>query len=314
MPHLLVKGLDDLPQAAHGCVLSIGNFDGVHRGHQAILRIARRLADERKTHLLCVTFDPPPAALVNPANVPQAITPLAEKCRLLRQHGADFCGVVQTSVEFLSIEADDFVRQVYEKLRYVATVEGPDFCFGKNRAGNVELLRRLGATTGFDVVEVPPEMVELSGLGKVRVSSSLIRRLIGQGDVVQAATCLGRNFVLYGEVVKGEQRGRQLNFPTANVDPGNIVVPGDGVYAGRALIAGQSFASAISIGTKPTFGTMARCIEAHLIDGVGELYHQPIELTFLQRLRAQQKFGGVEELTAQIAKDVQRAREIAGRS
>ncbi len=313
MACVLVKGLDDLPDAAHGCVLSIGNFDGVHRGHQQILSLARRLADERKTHLLCVTFDPPPAALVRADHVRQLITPLAVRCALLRQHGADFCGVVQTSLEFLSIEADEFVRQVQAKLRCVAMVEGPDFFFGKGRHGNVELLRSLAVELHFEVAQVAPEMIELPGAGAVRVSSSLIRRLITQGDVEQAATCLGRSFVLYGRVVAGEQRGRQLNFPTANVDAGDMVLPGDGVYAGRAAVAGRQFASAISIGVKPTFGAMARCVEAHLLDAQGDFYDQGIEVTFLQRLRGQQKFASAEELTTQISKDVQRAREIAAR-
>jgi len=307
----IVEDLDRLPAEARGCVLTIGNFDGVHLGHRRILQVARSAADAVGAKVVAMLFDPPPLAVLAPDRAPPPITPTAMKVRRLAECGADVIVVVPATGEFLGIEARSFVQDVLVgRFRPRRLVEGPDFAFGRGRGGNVQTLRELGAEAGFEVTVVDPAVVELPGEGPVRVSSSLIRRLVLAGDVVAAGRCLGRTFSLYGRVVQGQGRGRLLEFPTANVDPGGMLVPGDGVYAARAEVAGRSCPAAVSIGVKPTFGPGPRTIEAHLIDDRRRLYDQPIALSFFQRLRDQETFPDTGSLRAQIAKDVERVRHL----
>jgi riboflavin kinase/FMN adenylyltransferase len=307
----LIQGLSAIPSHAMRGVLTIGNFDGVHVGHQRILAAARQLADKERTKLVVLTFDPPPAAVLAPQQAPELITPIQEKCRLLEQQGVDAVVAVQTTPEFLAISPPQFVQEVIiEKLAPRHIVEGPGFFFGRGRSGNVHTLREMAAIGHFSVTEVPPVSLVLPGLGPTRVSSSLIRTLIVQGELASAQLCLTRPFTLFGQVVAGEGRGRLLDFPTANVDTGRMVVPADGVYAGRARVAELDSPAAISIGLKPTFSAANRCVEVHLLEPPGDLYDKPIAVTFLARLRDQRKFPDAASLRRQIAKDIQRVREI----
>lgn len=311
MPRIEVKSWRELPPLPAGGVLTIGNFDGVHRGHQEMLRLARGLADRYGRRLLAMTFEPSAATLLRPDRAPELILPFDRKCQLLSEYGADDVLVVRTSREFLDLSPEAFVREwLVGRIAPAHIVEGPGFFFGHNRAGTVETLCQMSATCGFDVTRAEPAMLEIPGRGNVRVSSSLIRELIRAGDVAAAATCLTRPYTLYGHVIEGERRGRELGFPTANVDPGPMVVPGDGVYAAQTRLGGSEYASAVSIGIKPTFGGTQRCIEAHLLDAQGDFYGLPIEITFLHWLRGQQSFADVAALLAQVAEDIQRVRQI----
>ena len=311
MPRIEVKSWRELPPLPPGGVLTIGNFDGVHRGHQEMLRQARTLADRDGRRLLAMTFEPSAAALLRPDKAPELILPSERKFQLLSEYGADDVLVVRTSREFLDLPPEAFVREwLVGRIAPAHIVEGPGFFFGHNRAGTIATLQEMAPACGFAATQVEQAELDIPGRGNVRVSSSLIRELIRAGDVAAAATCLTRPYVLYGDVVDGEKRGRDLGFPTANVDPGAMVVPGDGVYAASVRIGGSEYASAVSIGIKPTFGGTQRCIEAHLLDAQGDFYRLPIEITFLQRLRGQQSFADVADLLAQIAEDIQRVRQI----
>ncbi|MCK4600899.1 MAG: hypothetical protein KAU28_00435, partial [Phycisphaerae bacterium] len=212
----------------------------------------------------------------------------------------------------LAMSPEEFIDWVIVERfapRYV--VEGRNFFFGHGREGTVEILRGAGAAKGFAVHVIDPVMLKVAETLQ-RVSSTLIRSLVAAGEVADAARCLGRTFTLYGSVIAGRGQGRQLEFPTANLALGEQVIPADGVYAGRACVAGSQFISAISIGVKPTLGPEERTVEAYLIDADGDYYNKPMSLSFVQRLRGQMKFDGVESLRAQIEKDVQRVEEICG--
>jgi len=290
-------------------VLTIGNFDGVHLGHQAILRAGRERADAAGASLVVLTFEPPPGAVLAPEQPPERIVPAEVKHRLLLEAGADRVAVAPADAGLLAMGPERFVREVLiARLRPRCIVEGPNFHFGRGRAGSIETLRAMTEEGGFEVVEVGPVTRD----GDERVSSSLIRDLIRRGDVAAAGECLGRAYVLHGRVVSGERRGRLLAFPTANVAPAAVLTPGDGVYAARADLAGRTSPAAVSIGTRPTFGPAPRAVEVHLLDAAGDFYGQDIAVTLLRRLREQRKFPDAGALREQIAKDIERVREIVG--
>lgn len=305
-----ITGLDNLPPSVCGCVLTIGNFDGVHLGHQSILARAKVLSAQSNAPLVVMTFEPHPDLVLRPKDAPKRLTHLDTRCCLLHDAGADIIVVAQATGELLSLEARAFIdRILVRSFSPSHIVEGKNFRFGKGRAGNIQTLRGAAGVLGFGVHDVDPLMMDVEGHGTVRVSSTLIRNLVAAGDVKSARQCLGRPYALVGPVVAGAGRGRILEFPTANLSPGEQVMPADGVYAARAEIDGHSFMSAVSIGTKPTFGPSDRTIEAFLIDASGDFYNQEMTLHFMDRLREQRKFANAEELKHQIAQDVQRVRE-----
>ena len=306
-------GLEDLDDTVRGCVLTIGNFDGVHRGHQRILSRAHALADAGGNPVVALTFEPPPDLVVRPTDPPQRITPHAEKIRLLIAGGADVVVTLTSTPELLKMTPEKFIDQVI--MGHFAprdVVEGPNFFFGHRRAGTVQTLQAAGARAGFTVHTVEAVVVELSG-GPRQVSSTLIRHLVAGGGVEDATELLGRPFTLIGNIVAGHKVGRVLEYPTANIDPHQQVTPSDGVYAGRAFIGLEKFPAAISIGCKPTFGPNARTIEANLIGATGDFYGSEMRLDFLKRLREQKKFDTLEALKEQIAKDIQHTLEVLGR-
>lgn len=314
----LINGLTDLPDGVRRCVLSIGNFDGVHVGHRTIIQRCREFAtaagsDIAAVPVVALTFEPPPEFFFQPPQSHQRIDTWEVKGRLLLEAGVDFVVTARTDRNLLGQTAQDFIQNIIVAAfepRHV--VEGPDFRFGLARSGDTKMLANVGVEQGFAVHVVPPVSLGLRGRQQ-RISSTLIRQMVGQGDVEQAGRCLGRPFMLSNVVVAGEGIGRLLDFPTANIDCGEQVCPGDGVYAGHACLQGQRFPAAISVGNKPTFGPAAkRYIEAFLIDASGDFYGLPFELTFVRRLREQRKFDSPEALKVQIAKDVQSVREICG--
>lgn len=310
----LVEGLENVPAAARRGVLTVGNFDGVHLGHRRILQTARGIADSEGLKLAVLTFEPPPELVLRPEREPRRVLPPAEKARMLLEAGADCVVSARTDQALLAMGPDEFIgRVLIETFAPRHVVEGPNFCFGLGRSGDVHTLRRAGDREGFTVKVVEPVRVDLSGgVGEVRISSTLIRNLLIDGRVEDAAACLGRPFALFAEVIAGRGHGRVLDFPTANVDAGQQVCPADGVYIGKAIIGDDEFPAAVSIGDKPTFGASERTVEAFLIGAEGDFYGQQISLEFLQRLRDQERFADADALKEQIAKDVARVREVCG--
>ncbi|MEM1108443.1 MAG: riboflavin biosynthesis protein RibF [Planctomycetota bacterium] len=293
-------------------VLTLGNFDGPHVGHRVIIQHARAITDEHAAQVVAVTFDPPPVEILNPAARPPAITTLEQRVLRLREAGADAVEVLRPDREMLAQSADTFIEKLVTQYRPVAIVEGPDFRFGKGREGDMDRLAELGKRLDFEAVTVPRVEVPLHDQQLVPVSSSLVRWLVGRGRVADAAACLGQPFSLTATVVKGEQRGRQLGIPTANLDPDQIapyIVPADGVYAGLAELDGQPLIpAAISVGIKPTFGKKALTVEAHLLDQDLDLYGQTLTLHFARWVRDQYPFPGAEALLEQLHRDIDQTR------
>ncbi len=300
---------------AEHCVLTIGNFDGVHRGHQAILARAKALAEGHRASVRAITFDPHPASILRPDQTPPRLTDAPRRADLLRAAGADEVVILPPTPELLSQTPERFIQTLVRAQNPAAMVEGGDFRFGKGRAGDVNTLRELGARYGFEVEVVAPVEVALCDQLLAPVSSSLIRWLLRRGRVADAARALGRAYELSGKVVEGERRGRTIGVPTANLDPSIAVgraIPGAGVYAGYALTGEQTHPAAISVGQKPTFQGRSLAIEAHLLDFSGELYGRPLTLRFTRWLRDQQAFPGVDALKAQLHRDIAQARAWHG--
>ena len=295
-----------------GTVLTIGNFDGVHRGHQALVAAGRKLAEGRGGPVAVMTFEPHPAAILAPDRVPPTLTPLPEKLRWLEAAGADVVVVVPSRAEFFSQPAAAFITDVIvARFAPVGLVVGRNFRFGLHRQGDVTMLAQAGQGHGYEVQVVEPVRVNLGGHPETEISSSLVRHLLASGNVEQAALCLGRPYALLGRVAHGLARGRDLGFPTINLEVSGQLVPPDGVYAGRAEVPGTMPAAAISIGRTPTFQGQNRLIEAFLLDYRGDLYGQFVRLEFLEWLRPQQTFADAAALTSQIAEDVLRVRSAA---
>ncbi len=305
-----MHGLEELPRLPGGCAATVGNFDGVHLGHQRILAQARAASQQRNLPLAAVTFEPAPVRLLAPQKAPEPLMHLEQRTGALGAAGADTVVVLHTTRELLNMPAETFIRQVIvDRLAAAAVVEGDNFFFGHNRTGNVQMLAQMGRTLGFEVQVAEPVMIELDGR-PVRISSSLIRQLIREGRVSDAARGLGRPYAMRGAAIRGHGRGTTLGYPTANLDCGQQLIPADGVYAGRALLGDTIFPAAVSVGTRPTFGRLSRAVEAYLLDYAGgPLYGSVLEVQVLQRLRGQQKYGKVEDLLAQMEQDVQHVRD-----
>lgn len=311
-------------QVKPGCVLTIGNFDGVHVGHQEILRTARRIAEDRGTEMVVMTFEPHPVAILHPEKAPGVLTPLPLKLQLLGDY-ADPCAIVlQDSRAVLTLSPEEFVaRFLMTAIRPAVIVEGDDFHFGAGRTGDVDVLIRFGREEGFEVVVVPPRQIELATGQTLRVSSTIIRYMLEGGHVAEAAEALARPYRLMGPIIRGWGRGRKLGFPTLNLKRPDQVIPGEGVYAGPAetgatpeeLLREQRHIPAVfSLGQARTFGDEhPLLIEAHLLTGpVGDLTGHWLAMDFVERLRSQHKFSTPQELVAQIARDCATARQILG--
>jgi riboflavin kinase/FMN adenylyltransferase len=293
--------------------MTIGVFDAIHLGHQAILARGRQLADRAGAPLVVLAFDPHPAALLRPDLQPPRLTTSDEKQVLLKQYGADQVIRIEPSRELFAQSPALFIEQLVKAHHPIAIVEGGDFRFGHQRQGDIHTLRELGTLHGCQTHICDQAQVMLTDQLLVPVSSSLTRWLVGQGRVADAARCLGRLYSLTGPVAKGEARGRTINVPTANLDltghPDKLI-PADGVYAGLAVLPdGREFAAAISIGVKPTFGEHQLTVEAHLLDFSGDLYGQTLTLQLARWLRDQQSFPDVEALKAQLSRDITRTRQ-----
>ena len=306
------RSIDEVPADVGPSAVVIGNFDGVHLGHRHVLSRAREIADERGLTLVAVTFDPHPMAVLRPEHAPTSLTSLETRAELLAEAGADAVLALPFDRDVAGWSPEEFVRRVLaDCLHAAAVVVGANFRFGHRAAGDVDTLRETGRTHGFEA-----EGIALDG-GPQVWSSTYVRTCLAAGDVAGAAEALGRPYAVRGEVVRGDQRGRELGFPTANVPTdGMTAAPGDGVYAGwlRRLDTGEVLPAAISVGTNPTFdGERERRVEAYVLDRDDlELYGVEVEVSFVDRLRGMVAFESVERLVAQMDDDVARARALLG--
>ncbi|WBB72227.1 bifunctional riboflavin kinase/FAD synthetase [Micromonospora sp. WMMD1128] len=300
------RGYEATPGGWGRSVVTIGVFDGVHQGHQATIGHAVARARELGVRSVVVTFDPHPAEVVRPGSHPAVLTEPARKAELIEALGVDVLCVVPFTAEFSRLPAEAFVHDILvEHLHAALVVVGDNFRFGHRAAGDVALLERLGRTFGFGV-EGAPLVAEAGTV----FSSTYIRSCVDAGDVRAAAAALGRPHRVEGVVVRGDQRGRELGYPTANLLTHRYAaVPADGVYAARLVRrGGDPLAAAVSIGTNPTFSGRERRVEAYALDFTGDLYGERLALDFVAHLRGQLTYDAIEPLVAQIAEDVERTR------
>ncbi len=309
---LIHRDLAGLPAAARGASVAIGNFDGVHRGHREVVRVAAGHARALGRPLGVVTFEPHPREVLNPATAPARLTTLRRKAELLRVVGVEHLYVLRCDRRLLDTSAVDFVHgRLLGELEVAAITTGRDFRFGHRRQGDVDLLRELAGAGGRPVTAVEPVTAD----GEI-CSSTAIRMALAEGMIEHANALLGHRYELEGVVRPGDQRGRTIGFPTANVHPlaRNPVLPGTGVYTvdaglqrGGRLVWRPGVAN---LGRRPTFDGRTLLLEVHLLEDGGDLYGQRVRVAFGTRLRGERKFSGIDELKAQIARDCEQARAI----
>lgn len=296
------------PRAWPRPAVTVGNFDGVHRGHQAL--VAQAVADARASGgtAVVLTFDPHPSRVLVPERAPATIMTLEQKAERLLRLGVDRVAVLPFTPSLAAQPAAEFARRVlHDALEATTVVVGAGFRFGRGRAGDVALLRRLGRSLGFRVHGMRPVFHQ-----GAPISSSRVREALARGDVAGAAEMMGRPFFIDGTVVRGVGRGRTLGIPTANIAPVNEMLPGNGVYACWIRLGDGDrpvWPAVANVGRRPTFGGSETTVEAHILDVDQELYHQPARLAFQARLRPEQTFPGAEALVAQIRQDIERARD-----
>ncbi|WAL63715.1 bifunctional riboflavin kinase/FAD synthetase [Amycolatopsis cynarae] len=313
------RGLEDLPGGWGRCVVTIGVFDGVHRGHQALIGKTVEIARSRGLPSVVLTFDPHPSEVIRPGSHPAQLTTLRRKAELVEELGVDVFAVLPFTPELMRVPAHEFVHEILvDRLHAAAVVVGENFTFGAKAAGNVALLKELGRRFGFVTYGA-----ELQGAGQavgdkpeITFSSTYVRACIDAGDVEAAAEALGRPHRLEGIVVRGDGRGHDLGYPTANLStPRFAAVPADGVYCCwfvRAADPGRRLPAAVSVGTNPTFSGRERTVEAFVLDVDEDFYGQHVALDFIARLRDQIRFSTPEALVERIDDDVKRTREILG--
>jgi riboflavin kinase/FMN adenylyltransferase len=303
----IIRDLNSLGQYPFP-VVALGNFDGVHLGHRAIIKAAIDRAHAANGNALALTFDPLPAKVLNPKLAPELILTTEDKLELLRTAGLDGVIVMPFSTELSLLSPGDFVRQ-YLRGRIGAriVVIGHNVSFGHARAGNAEVMTQLGRESGFETIVVGP--VECDG---VVVSSTRVREMITSGQVKRAAVLLGRPHFLRGPIIHGRERGRTIGFPTANIQSRTECLPPDGVYATRVVMEEGSYPSITNIGMRPTFHEPARTFEAHIFNFNRDIYGRDVKLEIIERIRPERKFESAQALAAQIASDLQRAKEILG--
>ena len=302
----LIRHLDDFATDLRGGAVSVGNFDGVHLGHARIIDRLVQLAHANGGPAIAFTFDPHPAAILRPDKVPPPLTKTERKAELLGRLGVDAVVAYPTEPEFLELTARDFFdRILVDALDARAIVEGPNFFFGHDRRGNVEVLRQFCAEASLDF-----EVVEPYDLDGQIISSSRTRKCLAEGRVEEVAAMLTEPYRVHGMVVHGAGRGASLGFPTANVDMVPTLLPGEGIYAGRGYIEGQAVPAAISLGPNPTFDEGKLKLEVFLLDFEGDLYGQLVEVDFLARLRGIERYDSVDKLLQQMNRDVEATRNI----
>lgn len=300
----IIEGLKDFPLELPYPVLTIGNFDGVHVGHKRLLGQTAEIARRNAGTSIAMTFWPHPAVFFAPHRRLQYLTEPSVKCALMEEAGIDVTLIVSFNRDFARIEPEGFVRDILVgTLRAREIVVGFNFRFGKDKAGDARFLEEEASRLGCRTHVIGPFYI-----GAEVISSSRIRSLLREGEVEKAARLLGREYGVQGEVVHGGHRGAGLGFPTANVRPGNLILPARGVYVARIVVEGEVHPGVVNVGVNPTFGGDALSVEAHLFDFNRDLYGARIEVRFCRRLRDERKFSSVEELVDQIRRDVEAAR------
>jgi riboflavin kinase/FMN adenylyltransferase len=316
------RGQDEIPTDWGRCVLTIGVFDGVHRGHQELIATAVKEGRSRGVPIVLMTFDPHPMEVVFPGSHPAQLTTLTHRAELVEELGIDVFLVVPFTTEFMKLSPDRYIHELLvERLHVVEVVVGENFTFGKKAAGNVDTLRHAGARFGF-AVQAVSLVVEHHLDEDVTFSSTYIRSCVDAGDVVAAQEALGRPHRVEGVVVRGDGRGHVLGFPTANVAPPMYsAIPADGVYAAwftvlghgpvvGTVVPGERCQAAVSVGTNPTFSGRTRTVEAYVLDTSADLYGQHVAVDFVARIRGQRKFAEVDDLITEMETDTERARTI----
>jgi len=316
------RGPDDIPSDWGRCVLTIGVFDGVHRGHAELIARAVKAGRARGVPTVLMTFDPHPMEVVFPGSHPAQLTTLTRRAELAEELGIDVFLVMPFTTDFMKLTPERYIHELLvERLHVLDVVVGENFTFGKKAAGNVAVLRKAGERFGF-AAESVSLVAEQHQSESVTFSSTYIRACVDAGDVVAAAEALGRPHRVEGVVVRGEGRGRGLGYPTANIAPPmHSAIPADGVYAGwftllgrgpvgASVLPGRHYPAAVSIGTNPTFSGRTRTVEAYVLDTTADLYGQHVAVDFVARLRGQEKFGSVDELIEAMGRDTDKARAI----
>lgn len=307
---LTTYNLEDIAEFERATAVTFGVFDGIHRGHQAVIKtLLQRAAQDRLMSVL-VGFYPHPLAFLSPERCPPILTPLAKRIEILQQFGIDKIVMLNFDAEIAAMSPESFVEKVLlEKCRAKHVVVGYACQFGKNRAGNAQRLAEISEDYPFDVSIVPP--TEING---APVHSTRIRQALARGDLRWSAQLLGRPYALIGEVIQGEGRGRQLGFPTANIDTRNQICPPNGVYAIRAKLEGKWLEGVLNIGTRPTFNALNFQVESHFFDFNETIYGKSVEIFLVEKIRSERKFPNLQSLVQQIQRDVMAAAEILAES
>ncbi|NLE81626.1 MAG: bifunctional riboflavin kinase/FAD synthetase [Rhodococcus sp.] len=316
------RGLDEVPADWGRCVLTIGVFDGVHRGHAQLIERAVQAARKRGVKSVLMTFDPHPMEVVRPGSHPAQLTTLARRAELAEELGIDVFCVMPFTAEFMKLTPERYAHEILvERLHVTEVVVGENFTFGKKAAGDVNMLREMGERFGFAV-----DGVTLLAEHAVTFSSTYIRACVDAGDMAAATEALGRPHRVEGVVVHGDGRGRQLGYPTANVAPPMFsAIPADGVYAAwftvlghgadlGTVVPGERYMAAVSVGTNPTFSGRTRTVEAFVLDREADLYGQHVAVDLVARLRGMEKFESVDALVAAMGRDADNAREVLASS
>lgn len=302
----IIRHADNPALPLGSSVVTLGNFDGIHLGHQTLIRGA--VADAKRLQIpsVVLTFEPHPLKILAPERAPKTLLAHKDKMELLRALGVDVVVIQTFDREFAQMEAESFVRDVLlGRFHAVKIWAGKDLRFGQGRKGSVGDLTRWGIELGFDVAVVEPILIE-----GVRVSSSLIRELVSAGRMVEVRRLLGRYYFISGRVIRGHRRGREIGYPTANISSRAEVLPADGIYATLFSVGGKQHLSVSSIGLNPTFGAGPRTVESFILDFHDEIYGAVIKLAFVKRLREEKKFTSVGDLTSQIRQDVADAQRV----
>jgi len=303
----VISDLNNLTHPLRNPVLTIGNFDGVHKGHLALFDKVKDRAQKIDGQSALMTFDPHPIKVIKPGNGPRLVTLTEQKLELIENAHIDVVFCIPFTKEFAAISARDFVQDILvKKIGVREIVVGYDYTFGHNREGNIDFLRKAGEEFGFAVHVLEPVYV-----GDKLVSSTRIRHLVQEGNLSEAKELLGRDYQISGTVIRGKNRGgRLLGFPTANIELIDELIPKQGVYAVHVRVNHQTLAGVTNIGFNPTFGKGPFSVETHLLDFHGDLLGKRISIQFIERLRDERPFGSIKDLAEQITRDIQKARKV----
>lgn len=302
----ILKSPDDFPLLFGSCAVTLGNFDGVHLGHRELFRQLVKTARSLNCSSVVYTFAPHPLKFLAPDKAPLLLNTPEEKRRLIAASHIDYLIESPFTTDFATMSPEQFVDDILlAKLHVKALVVGYDYAFGKARRGDTDFLQACGKEKGFTV-----EVLQPVGADGLPYSSTRIRTMVAAGEVAKVVSLLGRQYNLEGRVVPGEQRGRELGFPTANLETKKELLPAPGVYAVKVRHGSQEYGGVVNLGNRPTFGAGSSTIEVHLLDFTGQLYEQNLRIYFVERLRGEQKFASAEELADAIAADVLKSRQI----